>query len=170
MRDCKCSHPWLVEHAKERSWGVPVAAYDADMADCVAIACAALVHDGRVLMVHRRPSREHYPDCWDLAGGHVEPGESPEAAVRRECFEELGVLVRDPAPITLTISDPGLEMHAFVVTDWDGEPHNAAPDEHDGLRWYRPSELAGLTVADRASLPGIRRAVDVGMEGGRQPH
>ena len=46
---------------------------------------------GLVLLVHRHPLREWYPDCWDLVGGHVEKGESPGEAVIRECLEELGV-------------------------------------------------------------------------------
>ena len=44
---------------------------------------AALLRDGRVLLVHRHPLRENYPDCWDLPGGHVESGETPTEAARR---------------------------------------------------------------------------------------
>lgn len=128
-------------------------------ADPVPIAAAALVRDGRVLLVHRHPSRAAYPDCWDLAGGHVEAGESARKAVERECLEELGVSVLDPVPIPLANSDPGLVIHAFLVTRWDGEPANAAPDEHDDLRWFEPAELAGLTLADPASLPDIVSAI-----------
>ena len=36
---------------------------------------------------------------------------------------------------------------------------NAAPEEHDELRWFRASELAGLTLAHPASLPDIVNAV-----------
>ena len=57
----------------------------------IPIAVAVLVRNGLVLLVHRHPLREWYPDCWDLVGGHVEKGESPGEAVIRECFEELGV-------------------------------------------------------------------------------
>lgn len=61
----------------------------------------------------------------------------------------------------MTVSDPTLGMHAFLVTRWDGEPINAAPDEHDDLRWFRPSDVADLKMADPASLSSILSAVQV---------
>jgi len=127
----------------------------------IPIAVAALVRDGLVLMVHRHPLRRWYPDCWDLVGGHVDSGESPQQAVSRECLEELGIYVHDPLPIPMTVSDPTLDMHAFLVTRWEGEPVNAAPEEHDDLRWFRPSDLADLKLADPASLSSILSAVQV---------
>ena len=128
------------------------------------IAVAALVRDGQVLLVHRHPAREWYPDCWDLVGGHVEAGESPHEAVIRECLEELGVRVHDPMPIPMTFHDLTLDVHAFLVTRWDGEPVNTAPDEHDDLRWFSPTQLAGLRLADPASLPSILSAIDGATE------
>ena len=130
----------------------------------IRLSVAALVRDGLVLLVHRHPSRRWYADCWDLVGGHVELNESPHQAVTRECLEELGVRVHRSQPIPMTVSDPTLEMHAFLVTRWDGEPVNAAPDEHDDLRWFRPSELADLTMAHPASLSSILRAIQVATE------
>ncbi|MEU0089854.1 NUDIX domain-containing protein [Kribbella sp. NPDC006257] len=125
------------------------------MAARIQISVAALVRDGLVLLVHRSPSRLVYPDCWDLVGGHVEPGEVPQQAVRRECLEEIGVDIHDPVRIPRVVSDSALEMHTFVVTRWDGEPVNAAPEEHDDLRWFRPSELAELKLAHPTSLPSL---------------
>ena len=130
----------------------------------IPIAVAALVRDGLVLLVHRHPSRRWYPDCWDLVGGHVEWGESPHQAVSRECLEELGVRVHDPRLIPITVSDPTLDVHAFLIRRWEGEPINAAPEEHDELRWFRPSDLAGLTMAHPASRSSIARAVLVATE------
>ncbi len=129
------------------------------MAERTPISVAALVRDGRVLLVHRHPARRWYPDCWDLVGGHVESGETPHQAVVRECLEELGVRVHDPAPFPLTVSDPTLDVHAFLVTGWDGEPVNTEPDEHDDLRWFRPSELADLELAHPTALSDILGAV-----------
>ena len=130
----------------------------------IPISIAALVRDGLVLMVHRHPSRQFYPDCWDLVGGHVEPGELPHQAVSRECFEELGVQVHNPLPIPMANSDPTLDVHAFLVTRWEGDPVNAAPEEHDDLRWFRPSDLTNLKIADPASLSSILSAVQVAAE------
>jgi 8-oxo-dGTP diphosphatase len=127
----------------------------------IPISVAALVRDGRVLLVHRRPSRRWYPDCWDLVGGHVEPDESPHQAVRRECLEELGVHVLQPRSVPMTVRDPTLQMHAFLVVRWEGEPVNAAPEEHDDLRWFRPSELAALTLANPAGLSNVLSAVAI---------
>ncbi|MGW6280321.1 NUDIX domain-containing protein [Kribbella sp. NPDC055071] len=125
---------------------------------------AALVRDGLVLLVHRHPSRRWYPDCWDLVGGHVEPGESPHEAVARECLEELGVRVQDPVPFPMTISDPTLELHAFLITRWHGDPVNAEPEEHDDLRWFRPTELPALKLAHPTSLPNIQNAIQTATD------
>ena len=127
----------------------------------IPISVGAFVRDGLVLLVHRHPSRRWYPDCWDLVGGHVASGELPHQAVRRECLEELGVHVHDPMPIPMTVSDPALDMHAFLITRWEGEPVNAAPEEHDDLGWFRPSDLPGLKVAHPDGLSSILSALQV---------
>lgn len=113
-----------------------------------AIAIAALVKDGKVLLAHRHPERQWYPDCWDLVGGHIEAGESPEDAVRRECREEIAIEIVTIRPLRIELADPNLEPHAFLVTDWLGTPVNAAPEEHDALDWFSLSELPELTLAD----------------------
>jgi 8-oxo-dGTP pyrophosphatase MutT (NUDIX family) len=128
----------------------------------IPIAVAALVRDGSVLLAHRHPLRRWYPDCWDLVGGHIEPGELPHQAVERECLEELGVRIHDPRPVPMAFTDPSIAMHAFVVTRWEGDPFNAALEEHDDLRWFGSHELGGLKLADPAALPCIVEAVHGG--------
>jgi 8-oxo-dGTP diphosphatase len=131
------------------------------MVEPIPLALAALVRDGRVLLVHRHPSRRWYPNCWDLAGGHIEPNESPHQAVERECLEELGVRIHDPQPFPMTTTDPTLKIHAFLVTHWQGEPTNTAPDEHDALHWFSPTDLPSLTLAHPASLPTLLNTIQV---------
>jgi 8-oxo-dGTP diphosphatase len=139
-------------------------AYCAAMVVRIPISVAALVRDGRVLLVHRHRSRRWYPDCWDLVGGHVESGEPPHQAVRRECLEELGVRIHDPQPMPMAVHDPTLDVRAFLVTRWDGEPVNAAPEEHDDLRWFQPSDLADVKLAHPASLSSILSAMYVASD------
>lgn len=129
------------------------------MAARISIAVAVLVRDGRVLLGHRHPARRAYPDCWALVGGHLESGESRLEAVYRECLEELDIHVHDPSPIAIAVDDPALRMCAFLVTRWTGEPVNVAPEEHDDLRWFRPDNLADLTLAHPETLPAILSAV-----------
>ncbi|WP_084355617.1 NUDIX domain-containing protein [Actinomyces radicidentis] len=130
----------------------------------VEVAVAAIVDDGRILLVHRRPGRASYPDCWDLPGGHLEPGESPEDAVRRKCREELGITLDGVDPLALPGSDPALVKHAFAAVSWRGTPTNTAPDEHDGLAWFTADDLDALTLADHADLAPLRGLL------GSQPH
>ena len=112
------------------------------------LAFGLFVHDGRLLLVHRRPDRADHPDTWDLPGGHVEPGETPEQALRREVREELGVEVTRFARMAFPDFFPAVDTRVFAVTSWDGEPFNAAPEEHDDLRWFTAAEVGGLRTAD----------------------
>lgn len=61
----------------------------------------------------------------------------------------------------MPMPDPTLDVHAFLVTRWDGEPFNAAPEEHDAVRWFRPSDLPDLTMADPTRVASILRAVQI---------
>jgi 8-oxo-dGTP diphosphatase len=116
-----------------------------------AIVAAVLVRDGRVLLCLRSPQRRWSPCLWDLPGGHVERGESDPVALARELCEELGVTVA-PAAIAATlpevrIIDDEVDMRVWVVHDWSGEAVNAAPEEHDAVSWFEPSELERLSLA-----------------------
>jgi 8-oxo-dGTP diphosphatase len=116
-----------------------------------AIVAAVLVRDGRVLLCLRSPERRWSPCLWDLPGGHVERGESDPVALARELGEELGVTVA-ASTIAATlpevrIIDPEVDMRVWVVHDWSGEAVNAAPDEHDAVGWFEPSQLERLSLA-----------------------
>lgn len=112
------------------------------------LAFGLLARDGRLLLVHRRHDRTDHPDTWDLPGGHIEPGESPADAMRREVREEVGAEVTAFHGVAFPDFFPSAETHVFVVTGWTGEPANLALDEHDDLRWFTADEVAGLHVAD----------------------
>ena len=125
------------------------------------VVTGALVRDGRVLLVHRRVGRLHFPDCWDLPGGHVEPGEQPSDALVRELQEELGVRAVVSGSPVLRIeyeadTDDGAVLAVWVIRRWRGEPMNAAEDEHDELRWVSLRELDRLHISLPASVRFLR--------------
>lgn len=103
---------------------------------------AAIVRAGRVLAARRTTEPV---GRWELPGGKVEPGETPEDALVRELREELGVEARveEWLPGRTRISDTHtLAVAAVRIT---GDP---APIEHDALRWLAAGELDDVTWAD----------------------
>jgi 8-oxo-dGTP diphosphatase len=110
------------------------------------VVVGALVRDGRVLLGHRRPDKQAYPDVWDLPGGVMEAGESELEALVRELREELGVKVAVESATHLCrvtggpAEEPAL-LSAWLVREWDGTPSNVAPEEHDDLAWFGLHEL-----------------------------
>ena len=113
------------------------------------VVAGALRRDGRLLLAHRVATRRHYPDVWDLPGGHVDDGELGAAALRRELVEELAVDVGDlpPTPDAVVFLHDG-DLAIWRIDEWDGEPVNAAPDEHDELRWCSRDDWSSLDLAN----------------------
>jgi 8-oxo-dGTP diphosphatase len=110
------------------------------------VVVGALVREGRVLLVHRRPDKRANPDVWDLPGGLVEAGESELGALTRELCEELGVQIATGSAshlcrLTAGPADEPALLSAWLVSDWKGTPANVAPEEHDGIGWFSLEEL-----------------------------
>jgi 8-oxo-dGTP diphosphatase len=92
---------------------------------------------------------------WDFPGGHVEEGEAPHAALVRELREELTIDVSGSAVAAQPqrhVVGVGFRMSLWRIESWAGEPVNAAPDEHDQIQWFDPSDALGLTLAHPAYL------------------
>lgn len=127
------------------------------------VVAAILRRGDEVLLCHRSPSRRWYPNVWDFPGGHVEPGEVPEHALRRELLEEIGINVTQFAPepvLRLTDKEGDIELTVWLVTDWQGAVENRQPDEHDSLAWFRAEELAPLDLADPSYMPLLQNVLD----------
>lgn len=121
----------------------------------IPVVCAVIEQAGRLLLA-QRPANKHLPLKWEFAGGKVEPGEDPAAAIVREIREELGcevVVVRPLPRFPYDYKTVLIEMIPFVcaLTPGSAAPH---PHEHVALAWVRPAELAGYDLAP-ADLPVI---------------
>jgi len=95
---------------------------------------------------------------WDAFGGHIEPGETPEQALRRELKEELAIEVTMVRFLhTYEDVDPTsgetFRHYLFLVTAWDGDPAIANP-EHSEIRWFRPEEVVELNL-----MPHLKQAI-----------
>jgi 8-oxo-dGTP diphosphatase len=117
------------------------------------VVAAALIENGRVLAARRVA-----PPGWEFPGGKVEPGERAEAALERECREELGIEVRCQS-LLATASDARIELRLWQVVRLSGTP--AALEDHHELRWVGAEELDALDwlPIDRALVGAVRRAL-----------
>ena len=111
--------------------------------DCVSF---LLVDGDRFLAERRKLEKTVDPGAVAIPGGHLEPGESPEDALRRELDEELGLTAKDPC-FVCTLLNPSEEfrrLHYYVLRDWSGEIEN---NEAEELIWLRFDELDRLDLA-----------------------
>ncbi|MFK3984314.1 NUDIX domain-containing protein [Micromonospora sp. NPDC050397] len=127
------------------------------------VVCGALVENGAVLLVHRSPTRQAYPDLWDLPGGHVKAGEPELQALAREMREELGVQIVAESSSRLGDWHAGsgadaVHVGVWLIGDWVGSPINRAPEEHDDIAWVGISELGSLPLVFDA-LPALLHAL-----------
>lgn len=114
----------------------------------IPVVCAVIEHAGRVLLA-QRPAHKHLPLQWEFAGGKVEPGEAPEAAIVREIREELGCdieLVRALPAFQHDYTTVVIEMIPFVARLKPGSPEPVA-HEHIALAWVEPKDFEDHALA-----------------------
>lgn len=105
---------------------------------------AALIWDGERFLACQRPAHKARGLLWEFVGGKVEPGESREEALIRECMEELDVTV-SPESVFMEVEHeyPDLTVHLtlFHARIVSGEPKLL---EHHALRWITVDEIDEL--------------------------
>ena len=119
---------------------------------------AALIWRGERFLACQRPAHKARGLLWEFVGGKVEPGETREQALIRECREELDVTVA-PRGIFMEVTHeyPDLTVHLtlFNADLPQGEPRAL---EHNDLRWITVEEIDQLAFcpADKEILERLK--------------
>lgn len=119
---------------------------------------AALIYDGDRFLICRRPPHKARGLMWEFVGGKVEPGETKEAALARECREELDIEIAVGevfCDVVHEYEDITVHLTLFKAAISRGEPRLL---EHTEMKWITPSEipLYDFCPADREILRKIK--------------
>jgi 8-oxo-dGTP pyrophosphatase MutT (NUDIX family) len=111
-----------------------------------------LLQEGSVVLLKNERSE------WELPGGRLEPGETPEQCIIREIAEELGCTVEVGPLLDCWVYEvlparPALIVTYGVVRADDGQLRLSP--EHSGLGIFPAGQLARLALPD-----GYRRPID----------
>ena len=104
------------------------------------VACAVIIDNDKIFATQR--GYGEWKDWWEVPGGKIEPGESPEEALQREIREELAIDIaigRLLTTVDYDYPDFHLTMHSYLCHLKDDiQPHLL---EHEAARWLGKSEL-----------------------------
>lgn len=120
---------------------------------------AALLWEKDKFLICQRPAGKSRGLLWEFPGGKVEPGETMQQALARECAEELAVTVEVGSQffqVTHEYPDTAIRLTVFHCVVGTGVPQAL---EHNDLRWVHPGQTEGYEFcpADVGVLQEVKR-------------
>ena len=120
---------------------------------------AALIWDKNKFMICQRPAHKARGLLWEFVGGKVEPGETREQALIRECREELAVELDVGGVFTEVVHeylDLTVHLTLFHAAIREGTPEKL---EHEDIRWITVNEIDQYVFcpADEEILAKLKR-------------
>ena len=120
---------------------------------------AALIRDADRFLICQRPASKDRGLLWEFVGGKVEPGETREEALIRECREELAITISVGdifTEVTHTYPDLTIHLTVFNAEITAGVPRKL---EHNDLRWITADELDryAFCPADQSIVEKLRK-------------
>ena len=118
----------------------------------------AVIRDGERVLMAQRPEGKAQAGLWEFPGGKIEPGETPEEALARECREELALEIENPSVLRSVVHRYPEKTIRLILVECSVRPGSVpVPQEGQSVVWVRPPDLDRLPVcpADRELLPYV---------------
>ena len=111
------------------------------MKESITEVVAALIWDGGRFLICQRPAHKTRGLLWEYVGGKVEPGETKQQALARECREELDIAVSvGEVFMEVTHEYPDMTVH-LTLFDCEISGGEMKLLEHNDARWILPAEI-----------------------------
>ena len=123
----------------------------------IEVVAAIIQKEGRIFATQR--GYGEWKDWWEFPGGKMEPGETPEEALKREILEELSTDIRvDELLCTVEYDYPQfhLTLHCYLCSLLTEALHL---NEHEAARWLAKNELESVQwlPADRTVIERLKK-------------
>ena len=112
----------------------------------------AIIKDGDKYLIGQRPAHKSQGGLWEFMGGKIEPSETPEEALKRECFEELALEIENERIIDSVVHEyPEKTIRLTLI---ECNPKNGSVPqalEHQQIRWINAETISSIDFcpADR---------------------
>ena len=108
----------------------------------------AIIRDGDRYLVGQRAANKAQGGLWEFMGGKIEPGETPEQALARECLEELALEIEDEHIIDSVVHEyPEKTIRLTLISCSPKSGSIPKALEHQQIRWVTRVEMDVLDFA-----------------------
>ena len=108
----------------------------------------AIIKDSDRYLVGQRPANKAQGGMWEFMGGKIEPGETPEEALARECREELALEIENEHIIDSVVHEyPEKTIRLTLISCSPKSGSIPKALEHQQIRWVTRVEMDVLDFA-----------------------
>ncbi len=105
----------------------------------------AIISDGGRYLVGQRPADKAQGGLWEFMGGKIEPGETPEQALARECREELDLEIMNERIVDDVVHEYPEKTIRLTLLACEPVPGSVPKAlEHQSIRWVTPDEMRAM--------------------------
>lgn len=105
------------------------------------VALLFIVLDNKALLFKRSKYETTNPSKYGMLGGHIEKGETPEEALKREIKEEAGVELLSFKPLNVYNLNESVELNVFYTNEFDIDNIDLNENEHTSYRFFTMEQM-----------------------------
>lgn len=110
------------------------------------VAIGVIVNNHQQILITQRSMHVKEPGRWEFPGGKLEPGEFPEAALKREIFEEVNLKISAPVflcHLSQGVAPDDVQLFVYYITQFTGDA--CCLEKQLDLKWSTLDELKNYT-------------------------